>query len=272
MQDKYVVSVAVVIPCFRCARTIVRAIDSVAKQTHKPAEVILVDDASGDDTLHMLRKIEQQFPGWVKVIALPENTGAASARNAGWAAATQSYIAFLDSDDAWHPQKIEIQYAYMSAHPEVALCGHGYRRLMQENALPDWDVSECVAQPIHKWILMLSNRFVTPSVMLRRDIGQRFVEKQRYMEDHMLWLLIACGGARVVKLSVELAAIYKRPFGVMGLSAQFWSMERGDLGNYRRLYRANYLNSFQLWALAVYSVLKYVRRLAIYWGYLRWKK
>lgn len=271
-EDLATAPVSVVIPCFRCAATIRRAVDSIVQQTHKPAEVILVDDASGDDTLAALHTIEKQYSGWVKVIALMENSGAASARNAGRAAATQPYIAFLDSDDVWHPQKIEIQYAYMSAHPEVALCGHGYRRLTQENALPDWPVSDCVAQSIHKWLLLLSNRFVTPSVMLRRDIEQRFVEKQRYMEDHMLWLKIVCSGGKVVKLSAELAAIYKRPFGVMGLSAQFWSMERGDLGNYRRLYRANCINGFQLGALVVYSVLKYVRRLVIYWSYLRWKK
>lgn len=270
--DQPVAPISVVIPCFRCARTILRAIDSIARQTQKTAEVILVDDASGDETLNILRAIENQHSGWIKVIALEENSGAASARNAGWAAATQPYIAFLDSDDAWHPQKIEIQYAYMSAHPEVALCGHEYRRLTQENVLPDWDVSQCVEQTIHKWVLMLSNRFVTPSVMLRRDIEQRFADKQRYMEDHMLWLKIVCSGGVVVKLSAELAAIYKRPFGVMGLSAQFWSMERGDLGNYRRLYRTNCINGYQLGALAIYSVLKYVRRLAIYWGYLRWKK
>lgn len=260
------------IPCYRCARTISRAIDSIVQQTQKPAEVILVDDASGDETLSVLHAIEKQYSGWIKVITLTENSGAASARNAGWASATQPYIAFLDSDDAWHPQKIEIQYAYMSAHPEVALCGHGYRRLTQENALPNWDVSQCAVQHIHKWVMMLSNRFVTPSVMLRRDIEPRFVERQRYMEDHMLWLKIVCRGGLVIKLSTELAAIYKRPFGVMGLSAQFWSMERGDLGNYRRLYRTNCINGYQLGALAVYSVLKYVRRLAIYWGYLRWKK
>jgi len=272
MQDKEMVAVTVVIPCFRCARTIGRAIDSIVGQTHKPAEVILVDDASGDETLAVLREIEQTYSGWIKVIALPGNAGAASARNAGWASATQTYIAFLDSDDAWHPKKIEIQYAYMNAHPEVALCGHGCRKLERDEVIPDWDITDCSAQRIDKWALMLSNRFVTPSVMLRRDGEQRFVEKQRHMEDHMLWLQIVCEGGVVVKLSAELAAIYKGAFGVKGLSAQFWLMERGDLGNYRRLYRANCIKAYQFGALVVYSLLKYVRRILIYWVNLRWKR
>jgi len=272
MSDLKIAPVSVVIPCFRCSLTIRRAVSSIENQTQKPAEVILIDDASGDTTLAVLKEIENEHPNWVKVVHFDENKGAASARNAGWVVATQPYVAFLDADDAWHPKKIEIQYAYMTQHPDVVLCGHGYKRLSNENLLPDWGVTKYVAQPIHKWLLMLSNKFVTPSVMLKREIGQRFVERQRYMEDHMLWLLVVCSGGKIVKLSAELAAIYKRPFGVMGLSAQKWSMERGDLGNYRRLYFADCINGYQLLALGTYSLLKYIRRLIIYWGYLRWKK
>ncbi|MFZ2296161.1 MAG: hypothetical protein WAW46_14135, partial [Polaromonas sp.] len=128
------------------------------------------------------------------------------------------------------------------------------------------------AQHIRKWALMLSNKFVTPSVMVRRDVGQRFVENQRYMEDHMLWLKIICSGGHVVRLRTELAAIYKNPFGARGLSAQIWLMELGDLENYRRLYREKFVKSYQFAGLCIYSVLKYVRRLLIYGGYLRWKK
>ena len=264
-------AVSVVIPCFRCGKTIGRALASILKQSRIPAEVILVDDASGDETLAILSELEHTYPSLIKLLHLDQNVGAASARNAGWALATQPYIAFLDADDAWHPRKIEIQYDYMNANPDVVLSGHG-NRLLNQNVLPDWNVVQGEAERISKWAMILSNKFVTPSVMVRRDIGQRFIEKQRHMEDHMLWLKIICRGAPVVKLSAELAAIYKAPFGVTGLSAQFWSMERGDLGNYLRLYREGYIASYHFAALGVYSILKYARRLFIYWGYLRWKK
>lgn len=265
------VPVSVVIPCFRCAGTIARAVASVAGQTRRPAEVILVDDCSGDGTYRILQTIASVHPGWVRLIGLEKNQGAASARNAGWAAASRPYVAFLDSDDAWHPRKLEIQYAYMSTHPQVALCGHA-RRLLAQDALTDWDVPACEANQIRKWPLLLSNRFVTPSVMVRRDVKQRFVENQRYMEDHMLWLEIICSGGRVVRLSAELAVIYKRPYGAAGLSAQLWAMEQGDLANYRRLFRRRCINVCQLSVLIIYSILKFVRRLLIYWGYLRWTK
>ena len=266
------VPVSTVIPCYRCTKTIERAVASVAAQTDRPAELILVDDGSADKTREMLLNLRDQYQlGWIRLVFLDKNLGAASARNAGWAVASQPHIAFLDADDAWHPRKIEIQYAYMSANPDVVLCGHGYLMLPQ-NASLNWQVVQGDAQRIGPSALMLSNKFVTPSVMVLRDVGQRFVENQRHMEDHMLWLKIACSGGCVVKLPDKLTAIYKEPFGVAGLSAQVWLMERGDLGNYRRLYREKFVNRFQFAALSIYSLLKYMRRVFIYFGYLRWKK
>lgn len=265
-------AVSVVIPCYRCARTLERALASVAAQTQRPAEVILVDDASGDDTREVMQQLSQKFdPGWIKLVFLDQNVGAGSARNAGWAVAGQPYVAFLDADDAWHFRKIEIQYGYMCAFPDVVLCGHGFRMLKQ-GVLPYWEIGLGQAREIGKWAMLLSNQFVTPSVMIRREVGHRFIERQRFMEDHMLWLRVVCAGDRVVKLPVALAAIYKDPFGVTGLSSRVWLMERSDLGNYRRLYRSGDITAPQLGVLVVYSLLKYVRRLMIYAGYLRWKK
>ncbi len=108
--------------------------------------------------------------------------------------------------------------------------------------------------------------------MLKRDIPQRFEERQRYMEDHMLWLSIICSGARVELLKVPLAAIYKRPYGQAGLSAQWWLMERGDLGNYRRLLVQRHISRPEFFAFAAYSVAKFVRRLALHNLLSSWKK
>jgi glycosyltransferase involved in cell wall biosynthesis len=264
--------VSVVIPCFRCAATIKRAIASIVAQTQKPAEVILVEDNSGDDTLAVLQILAERYLDWIKIIALPVNRGVATARNVGWAVATQPYIAFLDADDAWHPQKIEIQTIYMDTHPEIVLCGHGHRIIERSAGQPDWRVMAWKEQCIPKWSWLLSNKFVTPSVMVRSDVYQRFEQNQRYMEDYGLWLAFVCSGQRVTKLSAELVAIYKSSFGVSGLSAQLWAMEQGELSNYQHLYNENYINLAQWLALSVYSLLKFGRRLVIYWSWLRWKK
>ena len=264
--------VSVVVPCFRCSRTLARALASIAAQTLLPMEVILIDDGSADDTRSLMQELAKQYPpGWIKLVLQDQNQGAASARNAGWPLASQAFIAFLDSDDAWHPKKMELQYAFMQANPEVALCGHGHR-LLSEDTLPNWEVTASTAQTITKWPLLLSNRFVTPSVMVRRTVTQRFKGEQRYMEDHLLWMEIFFSGAQVVKLDAALAAVYKGQFGVKGLSAQLWLMELGELGNYQSIYRKGFVNAYQFAALITYSMLKFARRLLVYGGHLRWKK
>lgn len=264
--------ISVIIPCYRCARTLGRAVASVAAQSLCPAEVILIDDASDDDTREAMQRLHAQYdPEWIRLIYLDQNLGAGSARNAGWAKATQPYVAFLDADDAWHLRKIEIQYNFMVSAPEVVLSGHGFR-MLKHGVLPFWPIDHSDPQPISKWKMLLSNQFVTPSVMVKRDIRQRFIERQRHMEDHMLWSRVVCSGEPVVKISADLAAIYKDPFGVTGLSANVWLMERSDLGNCLRLYREGYINAVQLIILSSYSMLKYVRRLLIYVFFLKWKK
>jgi hypothetical protein len=120
--------------------------------------------------------------------------------------------------------------------------------------------------------MLLSNRFATSSVMIRRDSDDQFLPGQRYIEDYMLWLQIIFTGKKVMIFPQELVAFYKGLYGVAGLSARLWLMERSELGNYRRLHASGFINGLQLTVLVVFSLLKYVRRLVIYAGYLRWKK
>lgn len=256
--------VTVVVPCYRCVATIERAIASVVGQTLRPAELVLVDDASADGTLEVLHEIAQRHGDWVKVIALPVNRGAAAARNAGWCAATQSYIAFLDADDAWHPQKIAIQYAFMRDNPDVALSGHLCRQLPSlAQAPPSWELGVLSAQPVTWSGLLVRHAFVTPSVMLRRTIPLRFSEGMRHMEDHRLWLEVVGAPLRTVKLLVELAAVYKPVYGVSGLSADMWSMEKAELANYRYFYDRGKLSGPILRILQCYSLVKFARRMVI---------
>lgn len=262
--------VSVIIPCYKSGGTIRRAIASIMSQSLLPAEIIIVDDASSDASLDILNEMVGNNPTVIKLICLSTNVGAASARNAGWAASTQTYIAFLDSDDAWHPDKLKVQYQYMVANPDVCLSGHGHRILNIEQS-PDWTIGETIAISLPKWQILLSNRFVTPSAMVRRDIAERFLDGQRYMEDHMLWLSIVCSGKSVSKLSLDLVALYKPEFGSNGLSARIWLMERGELANYWRVYKNNWINTFLFLLLVLLSCAKYLRRLLMYWGYLRWR-
>jgi len=252
--------VSVVIPCYRCADTIARALASVAAQTLVPEEVILVEDGSRDGTLDRLRQLEESHGrGWIHIVALPENVGAATARNAGWAHARQPFIAFLDADDAWHPRKIEFQYKFMSDRPDVVLSGHGCE-MLDTATVPDTEISGISYSILSKWALLTSNRFVTPSVMIRRDVQHRFEPGQRHVDDHLLWLQLVCAGLPVVLLSAKLAYTYKRLFGEGGLSANLWAMEKAELGNYWILRRRGYIGFFTTLLLSTYSLVKFLRR------------
>ncbi|MGB4811963.1 MAG: glycosyltransferase family 2 protein [Methylophilaceae bacterium] len=264
MKEATKAYVSVIIPCYRCATTIARAVSSVAEQIFRPAEVILVDDASGDATLEIINSLKNQYGSWVKVVELKKNVGAASARNAGWNLATQPYIAFLDSDDAWHPRKVEIQYGYMSNNSSVVMSGHLFRELPEDVVDKlNWPVELLSIQKVTWKQLQFKNPFVTPSVMLKKDIPFRFSEGKRYMEDYLLWMEIVGANLVVVKLNIELAAIFKPMYGVSGLSSNLWLMEKAELSNYKYLYSQNKLNFLQYTFFKTFSFIKFIRRLLI---------
>lgn len=260
-------AVSVVIPCYRCGGTIERAVASVASQTILPAELIVVDDGSADGTLEHLRSLAcRHAPGWMRIVALPQNRGAADARNAGWEIATQPYLAFLDADDAWHRRKIEVQLGYLEAHPEVALCAHRHE-VLATPAVPEREIGPLAVQEISRRSILMSNNFFAPSMMMvRRDLPQRFLSGRRHVDDHLLWMQIVCSGGRFVRLSPVLAFTYKRPYGESGLSAQLWEMEKAELQNYWILRSERRISLPTALAASAYSLAKFVRRVIIVRG------
>lgn len=108
--------VSVVIPTFNRAAIVTRAIDSALVQTYGDIEVIVVDDGSSDGT----RDVVASYGGRVRYF-YQQNAGVSAARNAGLRNVRGEYVAFLDSDDAWKPWRIEAQVAALTRHPEAGL-------------------------------------------------------------------------------------------------------------------------------------------------------
>src|SRR3954470_1810603 len=113
-------TVSVIIPTYNYARYLPQAIDSALGQTHAPLEVIVVDDGSTDDTPRVL----EAYASRIRVIR-QANQGAGAARNAGIAAARGEYVAFLDSDDLWRRDKLELQLARFREEPDLGLVHAG---------------------------------------------------------------------------------------------------------------------------------------------------
>ncbi len=218
--------VTVVVPCYRCTRTIAASVESIAAQTLLPAEVILVDDCSGDGTPGVLREVARRYPaGWVRVLESPQNGGPSQARNIGWAHATQEYIAFLDADDSWAPRKLELQMAALRDDPEIALIAHRMDVRDREAGPPPLRPPVRVAR-VGRRRLLLNNPFPTASVVLRRDLPFRFNENFRRVEDFLLWAQIAFSGYRCAKLNQTLASWHKANYGAGGLSGDLAAMHR----------------------------------------------
>ena len=158
-------SVSVVIPGYNVASYIEASLASVYAQTHKPREVICINDGSTDDTLAVLHRLQNIYPDLI-IIDQP-NGGACSARNAGLHAATGTWVQFFDGDDVILPQKIESQIALACSEPDVNVVIGSYQevdsnlkyiRTLTEAACPDVYIA-----------IMLSRAGRTSSHLYRRS-------------------------------------------------------------------------------------------------------
>lgn len=250
----------VIVPAYNASATLQRAISSVLAQSLQAAEIIIVDDASTDDTWTEIERLRSTVavPKLV-TIRLAENVGAADARNAAWDVATQEYVAFLDADDFWHPRKLEVQYGWMFGHADVALCGHRCEVAVGElKAFPP--IAEVPVRYFGLNSFLVANRLSTPTVMLKRNLGFRFAKGKRYAEDYLLWMSIvsACGPAAF--LDLPLAFLFKAKYGASGLSSHIWPSHSGVLDTMSKL-RMDRIISGPVWLLAMaWSWIKFVRR------------
>jgi glycosyltransferase involved in cell wall biosynthesis len=114
------IKISVIIPNYNYAQYVGQAIDSVLNQTYSKIEIIVVNNGSTDNSLDILKGFGDQI-----CLVNQENLGQSGARNSGLLRATGDFIAFLDADDTWEPQKIEKQLLLFSPKTELVYCGIG---------------------------------------------------------------------------------------------------------------------------------------------------
>lgn len=256
--------VSVIIPCWRCKDTIIRAVESIFQQSWRPAEVILVDDASMDGTLEFLKRLPTAYPdGWLKVVASQRNGGPGAARNIGWENANQPYIAFLDADDSWHQEKTELQLKWMLDHPEIDFSGSLSERF-PKNDLSIPTIKALSSIEIHVPAMLIANRLHTRSVMLKRDVNLRFSENNstssyNAAEDFLLWLELLSGGYRGSQISPPLAYFHNDEFG-SGYSGALWTHEKRELNALWVLGSTGKIGRLAFGLASIWSLLKFLRR------------
>jgi glycosyltransferase involved in cell wall biosynthesis len=191
--------VSVIIPAYNRAATIARALKSVLAQTVRDIEVIVVDDASTDGTLDAVRRAQD---GRVRCIACDSNAGAAAARNRGIMAANASFVAFLDSDDFWAPEKLQRQLDWFATAPDdvlVICCSFralhkGSGRSVERHHPPgtDWRLRMLDVCSVAPGSTMLAKRSVFQKVGLQYTGLRQYEDWEwllRYLERYRLLVM-----------------------------------------------------------------------------------
>lgn len=250
--------VSVILPSFNSKDTIFRAIDSITSQTLLPEEIIIIDDCS--DSPEYLATIPDYIGHRIrtKIIRLPENRGAAHARNTGISHATSTYLAFLDADDCWHIEKLSIQIPLMIKYG-VNLSGHRYICNLNGSGFspatkPQWHF-------IHYQKLLLKNYFATPTVIAKKNNFQGFDENLMRMEDHKCWLENTLMRPALL-IDLPLAGGFKHPIGQSGLSADIHAMHRDAISAFYSLYCESKISLFECTLAMTLEYAKYPVRIA----------
>ncbi len=181
--------VSVIIPTYNRGWIIKEAIDSVLSQDYRDFELIVVDDGSTDNTDDILNSYREDI-----IVFRQKNQGVSAARNRGLAEASGRFIAFLDSDDLWLPQKLSRQVEFFNKNPDAQICQteetwirKGVRVNPKKRHKKPWGM---IFEP------SLALCLVSPSaVMIRRSLFEKvggFDETLPACEDYDLWLRISC--------------------------------------------------------------------------------
>ena len=250
------VPVSVVIPTHNSESTIERALLSVFAQTSAPLEIIVVDDASTDRTCEIVQQLAQTRSRSLRLHVLDENLGPSFTRNTGWDLASGAFVAFLDSDDTWHPMKLEIQARWMVDHPNHDVCGHltGDPVAIDPTPAPTTDSFDLVQ-------FLWRNRVSTPTIMIKRSVPERFDVSRWYAEDYDLWLRILCRVEAFPRIELPLTHLHKAQYGASGLSGHLFKMYRGEISNVISLKDRRQITSFQLIFFMKWMTAKFVVRL-----------
>jgi glycosyltransferase involved in cell wall biosynthesis len=183
-------TISVIIPTYNRSASLVRALDSVLAQQHKAQEIVVVDDGSSDSTQEL--SVWQDYAGVVTYLRSEFNRGVSWARNWGVAHSRGDWLAFLDSDDQWHPAKLKEQLQWLGTHPDW--------RIVQTHEI--WIRNGVRVNPpdTHRKVegeqfaRNLERCMITPSsVMVQRSLFDEcggFDESLPTCEDYDLWLKI----------------------------------------------------------------------------------
>lgn len=251
--------VSVVIPVYNAQETIVRGLDSVINQTIKPFEIIIINDGSNDQSVPIIKEYIAKNRSFNFILIDKKNGGVSSARNSGLKISKGDFIAFLDSDDEWLPDKSEKQIFVFNTKKDFSFVG-GLIYKPKDSVVGS-------SNEIKLNQLIFKNYFQPSTVMLKREVINNiglFDESQKYAEEGNYFMRVA----KLYKCALlnEQVVLYdqgKKGFGQSGLSSNLYEMEKGELLNLKFAYDHDYISSTKYRVAVFFSVVKYFRRIII---------
>lgn len=248
------VEVTAIMPAYNAARYMDKAIESVLAQTVS-CKVLIINDASTDDTLGIAQRYASRYPEQIEVIDNEQNKGVAASRNCAVAQATTEYIAFLDADDWWSTDKLELQLAQLKAAGADA-CYSG-RELMTAAGESTGKVVHVPEQTDYRQLLK-GNVIPCSSVLMKREAAREYpMEHDELHEDYIVWLSMLRDGKRFVGIDQPLL---KSRLGEDGKSRNKWKSAKMTYGVYRHM-------GIPMWKAVYYFVCYALAGVAKYAGH-----
>lgn len=244
-------NISVVIPAYNASGSLKRAIESCMRQTLPAHEIIIIDDASTDNTIEIVK----QYPDII-LLPLQQNAGPSKARNTGWDAATGDIIAFLDADDEWHEEKLACISKAFQQNKDIKLLGHPY-------SLDKTGITSHQVQPVLKTYagILLRNSYQPSCIAVKKTLPLRFDESYRYCEDHELVIRVAHQYG-CYWLPVSLTILGRPQLTAGGASGNTWKMRRGELRLYSSIYKQSIFYTPLIPFLWLFSLGKMIFRIA----------
>lgn len=258
------IKVSAIIPLYNGKNTIIRAINSILKQTVSVDEIIVIDDGSTDDSVQVINDfIIKNKLSCISIIK-KSNGGVSSARNEGIKRARNEFVAFLDCDDEWVEHKIECQLNHIKDDSVVLVGGNHFLKKINRIFLR----KAKKINEISLYDLLFKNYFQTSTVMVKRKAilnFNAFDESQTHAEEGQFYFNISKYG-KLIHINEQLV-IYdggmKSGFGESGLSGNIIEMEKGELKNLKFSREKLGVNLFIYYFSVLFSFLKFCKRIII---------
>lgn len=230
--------VSIIMPAYNAADYIAESISSVIGQTYSNWELIIIDDASQDDTIHIVEEHARQEKR-IKLHPLPTNQGAGFARNIGIKASKGDFICFLDADDLWIPDKLRVQVEFMQAHD--AKVSYSSYDLMDETG-KQLGCRITALENLSFDKLLRANYIGNLTGMYNAaDLGKIYCPLIRKRQDWGLWLLATrkAGGARGIAQPLAWYRVRRH-----SISGNKWEMVKYNFRVYRKVLQFSLFKSF----------------------------